>query len=230
MAKPGELAALIASQFGAEEPTVRQQARVLRDAGLMSKEKAGRGAGTLTARDAAHLLVAVAGTRSVGKSVSMVQRPGGLVTSQGGWNPSFVDLPELSKLPVGHTFVDAVEALVAAAISGSLQKAATQLEGGPVDLVADAWTALSIEITVLGPLPRGSVLIEERIIDDQGDVRRFNDHFERRFYADRSTTGLSGNLARFDIASSAELRIDLISSMTFTHRTLAAIGELFQVD
>jgi len=68
LAKPGELAELIARLFKLEEATVRQQARELRDHGLMSKEKGGRGAGSMTALDAAHLLVAAAATTSVKKS------------------------------------------------------------------------------------------------------------------------------------------------------------------
>lgn len=119
MAKPGELAELIARMFRLEEATVRQQARELRDHGLMSKERAGRGAGSMTARDAAHLLTAAAITTSVKRSVECVHRYQACRASdwRGGrktWGLAFLPSAELSGLTEEHSFIDAVEATLIA--------------------------------------------------------------------------------------------------------------------
>lgn len=119
MAKPGELAELIARMFRLEEATVRQQARELRDHGLMSKERAGRGVGTMTAKDAAHLLTAAAITTSVKKSVECVHmyqacRASDWRGSSKAWALAFLPSAELSGLTEEHSFIDAIEAALIA--------------------------------------------------------------------------------------------------------------------
>ncbi|SEQ38289.1 hypothetical protein SAMN05428969_2848 [Devosia sp. YR412] len=230
MAKPGELAMLIADIFGAEEPTVRQQARVLRDAGLMSKEKAGRGLGSLTSRDAAHLLIAAAGTRSVAKSVALLDRPGRLVSGDGKWSPGFVEIAELKRLASDHTFAQALEALIDSAVSGTLQAAAQALEQGSVDLIHDLSPLLNIEVTIYGPTPRGAILIEELVTETEGGRYRYRDHFERHFYGSRPVGTKTGNLARMDVPRPDEMDSDLRTAATFSLRTIASIGQLLSRD
>lgn len=65
MAKPVDLCRVLAIELGVEFDTVRQQARVLRDACLMAKETAGRGAGSVSPMDAANLLIAAVASRRV---------------------------------------------------------------------------------------------------------------------------------------------------------------------
>jgi len=119
LAKPGELAELIARMFRLEEATVRQQARELRDHGLMSKERAGRGAGSMSAKDAAHLLTAAAITTSVKKSVECVHMYQACRASdwhgfRKTWGLAFFPSTELNRLPEDHSIIDAIEAVLVA--------------------------------------------------------------------------------------------------------------------
>ncbi|WP_108459233.1 hypothetical protein [Devosia naphthalenivorans] len=180
--------------------------------------------------DAAHLLLATVGSRNVKDSATIVGRPGGLVSSAGKWAPSFVNIPELIGLPADHSFADALEALIAAASNGSLQRAAEELEQAQVDLVRDAAPALNIEVSLYGPVPRGAILIEEIVTDNEGQQHRYRDHWDRHFYGERSVVKKSGNLAWIDIARPAEMDSDLKTVSTFTHRTIATIGALLAGD
>jgi hypothetical protein len=138
----------------------------------------------------------------------------------------FLAIPELATLSADHSFADAVEALLMSVISGSMQKAAETLEGGPVDLLHDVSPAINIEVTILGPLPRASILIEELVTDEDGRRYRYKDHFKRLFYSARRSPPASGNLASVDVARHGELDSDLRTEMTFTHRTLVTVGAL----
>lgn len=135
MAKPGELAELIARLFKLEEATVRQQARELRDHGLMTKEKAGRGAGSMTALDAAHLLVAAASTTSVKKSAAVVQDYRScLVRKSDGankrqWNNDFLPDPALTSLSESHSIVDFLEAVIDSFAFGYLSQKRSDFDG-----------------------------------------------------------------------------------------------------
>jgi hypothetical protein len=78
----------------------------------------------MIARDAAHLLVAVLGSHHVKDSVQSVRgyretRLSGYLST--GYHES--SIAALTSLPPDHSFVDAVEALVAAAADGSLGRA-----------------------------------------------------------------------------------------------------------
>ena len=119
MARPGELAEVIASVLDAPLSTVRQQARELRDAGLMSKERAGRGAGTLTSNDAAALLLAVLGALQVKDSADAVRRYGSLPLAgyKPGvepdlWDGTAFDGTPLARLEQGHTALEALTAII----------------------------------------------------------------------------------------------------------------------
>lgn len=60
MTKPVDAARAVASALGLDFASVRQRARVLRDAGAIFPDRAGRGAGSLTSEDVARLLIASA--------------------------------------------------------------------------------------------------------------------------------------------------------------------------
>lgn len=225
MAKPGELAELIAEMFGAELPTVRQQARELRDHNYMAKEKGGRGSGSMTARDAAHLVIAAAGTNSVRKSVKIVERPGQFISRAGKWELPFLLIPELTKLPANHTLIDAVEALIGSGISGTLQDAVNAIEGREVDLVHDLVPDTEIEVTLIGPMPGASVRIGLLARDDEGNPIEDEDRQEIHSY---SGFEKSGNLTGIDIATKEELDIDLHSAVRFGHRTIMRIAQLLK--
>jgi len=225
VAKPGELAELIAEVFGAELPTVRQQARELRDHEFMAKEKGGRGAGSMTARDAAHLVVAAAGTKSVRDSVKVIHRPGQFISRAGKWKLAFLPLPELTALPSNHTLIDAVEALIEAGVSGSLQDAANAIEGTEVDLINDLAPDTQIEVTLIGPMPSAAIKIGLLTRGDEGQPIEDDDCQELHRYSGRES---KGNLSGIDIATREELDIDLRSEFRFTHRTIMRIAQLLK--
>lgn len=80
MATPGKLRDVVASALGLSEQlqTVDVHLRNLREAGLISKAKRGRGAAEIGPDDAANLLIAVAGSSYVKDSVSAVEKYGSL--------------------------------------------------------------------------------------------------------------------------------------------------------
>jgi len=65
VASPGELVRKFSQLLGIAEPTIVLHDRILVVAGLRSKSGRGNSAARMTARDAAHLLVAVLGSGHV---------------------------------------------------------------------------------------------------------------------------------------------------------------------
>jgi hypothetical protein len=80
MATPGKLRDVIAEALGftAQLPMIDVHLRNLREAGLLSKAKRGRGAAEVGPTDAANMLIAVAGSAYVKDSVSTVEKYGPL--------------------------------------------------------------------------------------------------------------------------------------------------------
>ena len=150
MASPGELVWKVSELLGIPEPTIVQHDRNLVVAGLRSKSGRGPSAAKMTPRDAAHLLVAVLGSDQVKHSVQTVRRYSETrvhkATSEGYQRSA---IAALINLPSDHSFVDALEGLIAAAVDGSLQRAmyddiaefeGEKIGGPPI-----------IEVTVLTP-------------------------------------------------------------------------------
>lgn len=138
MAKPGELAELIARLLKLEEATVRQQARELRNHGLMSKEKGGRGAGSMTARDAAHLLVAAAVRPPVKNSADAVRQFHACIASNDNgdtakWDLSYLPASEIQHLHSEHSIVDLIEATTSAFCDGQWADKVSLFSDTPFD-------------------------------------------------------------------------------------------------
>src|SRR5712671_4544868 len=74
VASPGELVRKFSELLGIAEPTIVLHDRNLVVAGLRSKSGRGNSAARMTARDAAHLLVAVLGSSHVKDSAETVRR------------------------------------------------------------------------------------------------------------------------------------------------------------
>ena len=124
MASPGELVRKFSELLGIAEPTIVLHDRNLVVAGLRSKSGRGNSAARMTARDAAHLLVAVLGSSHVKDSAETVRRYKETrfhKSASGGYDDSTI--AALRNLPPDHSFVDAIEALIAAAADGSLEPA-----------------------------------------------------------------------------------------------------------
>jgi hypothetical protein len=158
VASPGALVRKFSELLGIAEPTIVLHDRNLVVAGLRSKSGRGNSAAQMTARDAAHLLVAVLGSSHVKDSVETVRRYRETrfhKTASGGYDDNTV--AALRNLPPDHSFVDAIEALVAAAADGSLEIAmyvnVSEVEGEKI-----GYTAI-IEITVQTPGQLGDISI-----------------------------------------------------------------------
>src|SRR5437868_2502647 len=152
VASPGELVSKVSDLLGISEPTIVQHDRNLVVAGLRSKSGRGASAARMTPRDAAHLLIAVLGSDQVKNSAQTVRRYGETqlykAMSQ-GYQQSTV--AKLINLPPDHSFVDAVESLIAAATDGSLQDAIYQ----DIEEIEGAKLGFSpiVEIIIQSPHP-----------------------------------------------------------------------------
>jgi len=158
VASPGELVRKFSELLGIAEPTIVLHDRILVVAGLRSKSGRGTSAARMTARDAAHLLVAVLGSSHVKDSAETVRRYKETrfhKSTSGGYGDSTI--AALRNLPPDHSFVDAIETLVAAAADGSLAIAMydsiDEFEGEKI-----GWAAI-IEITVQTPGQLGDISI-----------------------------------------------------------------------
>ena len=181
MASPGELVRKLSELLGIPEPTIVLHDRNLVMAGLRSKTGRGKSAARMTARDAAHLLIAVLGSSQVKDSVETVRRyreTRFIKIVSGGYDDSASAV--LRDLPPDHSFVDAIEALVAAAADGSLEIAMHVIEA-EVEGKKIGYNAV-IEITVQTPGELGDIAIRGRA---SGHGRYalpspFNQHFPLR--------------------------------------------------
>ena len=159
MASPGELVRKLSELLGIAERTIVLHDRNLVVAGLRSKGGRGNSAARMAARDAAHLLVAVLGSSHVKDSAETVRRYRETrfhkSASGGGYDDSTI--AALRNLPPDHSFVDAVEALIAAAADGSLETAmevyVSEIEGEKIGYEA------IMEITVQTPGLLGDISI-----------------------------------------------------------------------
>lgn len=179
MASPGELVRTVAEALGIPRPTVVVHDRNLVKAGLRSKGGRGRSAAKVTASDAANLLIAVAGSvwyhsgikdtvaivedyaplRAAGSeySVSKKVKPGyftGDWQSSAGpsWELKRLPLAHLKELSPGHSFSEALAAIITAASDGSLMEA--------VNVVPrETGHGLIIEVHIVGPRPHAVIHI-----------------------------------------------------------------------
>lgn len=132
MATPGELVRTVAEALGVPEATVVVHDRNLATGGLRTKSGRGWSAARVTARDAAHLLVAILATAQVKDSVEAVERyrrARPLPSAGRGAAYAGTGVPELEQLPPDHSFVDAIEALIGAACRGDLGASASSSSG-----------------------------------------------------------------------------------------------------
>jgi hypothetical protein len=159
VASPGELVLKFSELLGIAERTIVLHDRNLVVAGLRSKSGRGTSAARMTARDAAHLLVAILGSSHVKDSAETVRRYKETrfhKSASGGYDDNTIG-GVLRNLPPDHSFVDAIEALIAAAANGPLETAmyVHMSEGEGVKIGYEA----IIEITVETPGLLGDISI-----------------------------------------------------------------------
>lgn len=216
MARPGQLADAIAEVFDQEVATVRQQARLLRDAGHMSLEKAGRGAGTMTTRDATNLLIAVAGSSRVKYSTRPVEQHGACRSKEGAWDFPFAGLPELLALGPGHTFADTIEALLCSVINGSVDSETGLLNGRGIEQTP----ILKVEVDMHEPRSVSEVRIGLHGRDEDGTPQMI--HPVSRYYEIHiSHRGFEPPFQGFPIS-------DLTHTHSFSEKALIRIAREFR--
>lgn len=139
MATPKELVAKVSELTGVPEGTVILHDRNLLNAGLRTEGQRGRGKSAVTYQDAAHLLIAVAGSRNVKDSVKTVQEYASLPGRD-----TFTDGVEIR----GKTFGDALAALLEA-----VPKSRDSFTGGN----DSGW----VEVSLFGPNPKAVIEISK---------------------------------------------------------------------
>ena len=125
MATPAQLLNAIASATGVPLPTLVDIDRKLVKGELRTKGGRGLSAAHMTALDAARLLTAILASPQANTSVEAVERYGQThpdKTRSSDTSFGAVKLDDLAGLPARHSFVDALEALIDSASSGSLAK------------------------------------------------------------------------------------------------------------
>ena len=155
MASPGELVKVVAAATGEEETTVAQHDRNLVIAGLRTKSGRGLSAAKVTPKDAAHLFTAILGSARIKDSADTVRRYVQTQEHNAHWHQYYPDdlrgmgaanvweqcgIPELTSLPLNHSFVDALTALITLAAEGRL-----------IRELDDAYPFDSINIIVTSP-------------------------------------------------------------------------------
>lgn len=165
-ATPGQLKAKVAELFRLPANAVDYPWRVLREAGLVSKGGRGPSAAKVTPRDAALLLIAVAGPLPASDVVSAVRRYADLPLQV--WpGVKFDDgLTIPTAITEAPTFSDALAAMIASAADGSLDKARAEViaaKTGPIRT-----DHFSIQVSLHGAYPQASF----RVFSNGADARR----------------------------------------------------------
>lgn len=160
MATPGALITAVADASGIPAASLAVYDRHLRAAGLRTKGGRGRGAAQVTARDVATLLVAILGSGELVTAPGTVRRylqarPHPARTGKALYGA--LGLSELDALPATHSFVDALEAIIASAVSGDL--AQIMSDRGARSRTRAAAAAPILEVAALTPGTVGDIRV-----------------------------------------------------------------------
>lgn len=219
MASPAELVRAISEVTGVPEKTVINHDRNLAKAGLRTVGGRGTGAAKMTVRDARNLLLAVAGAPLVKDSVVPIEHHAKLMPGTAGregtgeqWQLPFVRIPELTKLHEKHTFGDALEALLNAAVNGTLEnELRKEVDVGKETLNSPV---TQIEINIVEPLTWASIEIYVSNLIN-GAIGNRNPSVKIDYWIGNNTF-----VDRF--------RGDLLNYHRFTEKTLIAIGNILK--
>ncbi len=153
MATPSQLMQTIGDATGVALPTIVDIDRRLVTAGLRTKGGRGFNAAQMTSLDAARLLTGLLGSPQANLSVEAVERYAETrVDTDKSSEKLFaaMKIAELTALPANHSFVDALDALIASAATGSLAQLIAKSK--------DAWVP-RIEIFAFTRATRGRIRI-----------------------------------------------------------------------
>ncbi|QDM14595.1 hypothetical protein FNL55_00455 [Tardiphaga sp. vice352] len=163
MATPGVVCIYLAETLGIPPNATHVAWRTLRENGHATHGGRGKSAAHIDAGDASMLLAATVGKLPLKSGYESWKRFNALPArtgelslpgdSDGDARQWKLDVPELRKLKVKHSFGDALEALVAAAISGSLQSATSPRADN------DTYSDRRVEVRFFGPFPQAQISI-----------------------------------------------------------------------
>jgi hypothetical protein len=177
MATPGQLVQVTADVLGLSKATVVQYDRVLSEHGLRSKRGRGTSAAKVTSRDVANLLTAIGASSALGlsaKDAVEICKKFSALTSVGPAGArsevSKVGLEGLASLPDGHSFREALSALI---------ECAGQREFAGMDDAA-VWVQFS------GPVPSAQIVVGSTLFGNYRDARKY----KRTSRSDRAERGL----------------------------------------
>lgn len=211
MATPNQLVKTVSGLLGVPEATVIQIDRVLADAGLRTKGGRGLHSATMGPKDAANLLMAVAGNTSVASAQRTCNTYSSLpfkprfANEDGSWT-----LEPLRSLAPQHTFGEALTALIAAATDGSLSSAINNT-ARTHPLVPNLTT---MEVVLWGPYPQASI----RLYSNHSDAA------ERHDYSNIPTE--TDKVMEWAAELERNPHGDLSVMRTFTGRTVWGVAKL----
>jgi DNA-binding transcriptional ArsR family regulator len=209
------LVTAIAEAFDLDVATVREQARVLRNAGWIDKQKPGRGGGEVTVRETVNLLLAVAGTGRPSLSCRPVEEHGSCQSEDEPWQLAALGMPSITSLPPDHSLADLLEALIEAALHAGKQP--DRINGQPL-YRSPGSGELSVEVLMHEPSVWSEVRIGVASRDEDGPSVRL--HEERRIY--RRLISSEGEIAP---PFYARLPSDLSHQHRFTEQVLFRLAE-----
>lgn len=159
MASPAQLMQAVSNVTGTPLATVVDIDRKLVKGKLRTKGGRGLSVATMTPLDAARLLTALLGSPQANASVDAVERYAETLPDKTRSSDRFfgaAKLDDLAALPAGHSFVDALAALVASAVSGSLAELmANSKEGWLPHIEVFAFTGATRGRIRISGLPNG---------------------------------------------------------------------------
>ena len=207
----------LAQVLGVPRSTAATLVRELREAGLITKTGRGVTGAKMGTKDAANLLIAMAGTTAIMDGVATVQRHSRLLAAEGAWSLPFLSVSELKALGGNHTLADAIAALIDAGVSGSLAVAA----GGAID--DDGPPPMEIDISLWEPELWSTVTVSAMSYTAEGEpiVDGIETRTYRRPIPGGGNMGIGGGL-------DVEMRGDLRHRHSFSHRTIGAVARLLR--
>lgn len=221
MASATQLMANLADSLAFEFAAVRERYRVLRDAGLISKQKAGRGGGAVSIRDATNLLLAVAGTGRASRSCYPVVEHGACLTEEGPWQLQSLNLPRVKALPAEHSLADILDSLIASGIDGDIDPQTGSIRSTCGDAIAGP---LSVEVVLFEPLVWTEVRIGLGQHDADGSLVRVGEEIKRY----KQIFGHKGELAYPPFQAHAPS--DLSHQHRFTEQSLMNLAGILKGD
>ena len=162
MATPGQLVHTVSKVLGIPQATVVQYDRNLVEAGLRTKGGRGLSAARVTSQDAASLLIAIAGAPISGATVKETQatwtRFAPLRAIKVGKPTTFSRLsrsnfPTLGKLGRGHSFHEAIAAVIDSIVAGEFRP----------------WTSAYVSLD--SPSPHATISVNQNMIFTGGGIQ-----------------------------------------------------------